>query len=51
MNLYSTPAGIREALILSRTVRHDGGIVVTNPARFREEMIDSLVWTAVFCHL
>ena len=41
MNLYSTPAGIVEALKLSGTVRHDGGAVVTNPARFRAEMIDS----------
>ena len=48
MDLYSTPAEIREALIRSATVRHDGGLVVTNPSRFRAEMIDSLVWTAVF---
>ena len=41
MNLYSTPAEIVEALKLSGTVRHDGGAVVTNPARFRAEMIDS----------
>ena len=48
MDLYSTPAEIQEALIRSATVRHDGGLVVTNPARFRAEMIDSLIWTAVF---
>jgi len=48
MNLYSSAVGIREALILSGTARLDGGVVVTNPARFRAEMIDSLVWTAVF---
>ena len=48
MNLYSTSAGLREALVLSGTVRHDGGVVVTNPERFRAEVVDSLVWTAVF---
>ncbi|MEX0880838.1 MAG: class II fructose-bisphosphate aldolase, partial [Thermoanaerobaculia bacterium] len=48
MDLYSTPAEIQEALIRSATVRQDGGLVVSNPARFRAEMIDSLVWTAVF---
>lgn len=48
MNLYSTSAELREALVRSGTVRHDGGVVVTNPARFRAEMIDALVWTAVF---
>ena len=29
-------------------MREDGGLIVTDPARFRAEMIDSLVWTAVF---
>ena len=40
MNLYSTPAEIVAALKQSGTVRHDGGAVVTDPARFRAEMID-----------
>ena len=48
MNLYSSALELREALILSGTARFDGGVVVTNPARFRAEMLDSLVWTAVF---
>jgi fructose/tagatose bisphosphate aldolase len=48
MNLYSTATELREALLLSRTVRFDGGVVVTDPARFRAEMLDALVWTAVF---
>jgi len=48
MNLYSSALELREALTLSGTARFDGGVVVTNPARFRAEMIDSLVWTAVF---
>ena len=48
MNLYSTPAEIVAALKESGTVRHDGGAVVTDAARFRAEMVDSLVWTAVF---
>jgi len=48
MNLYATPAEIREALVHSGAARFDGGVVVTNPARFRAEVLDSLVWTAVF---
>jgi fructose-bisphosphate aldolase, class II len=48
MNLYSTATELREALLLSRTVRFDGGVVVTDPVRFRAEMLDALVWTAVF---
>jgi len=48
MNLYATPAEIVDALKRSGAVRHDGGAVVTNPARFRDEVIDALVWTAVF---
>jgi hypothetical protein len=48
MNLYSSALELREALRLSGTARFDGGVVVTNPARFRAEMVDGLVWTAVF---
>ncbi len=48
MNLYASPAELREALTRSGSARLDGGVVVTNPARFRAEMIDALVWTAVF---
>jgi fructose/tagatose bisphosphate aldolase len=48
MNLYATPAEIVDALKRSGAVRQDGGAVVTNPARFRDEVIDALVWTAVF---
>ncbi len=48
MNLYSSPTEIVSALKQSGTVRHDGGLVVVNAARFRAEMIDALVWTAVF---
>ncbi len=48
MNLYSSALELREAITLSGTARFDGGVVVTNPARFRAAMIDSLVWTAVF---
>ncbi len=48
MNLYSTSAELREALVRSGAVRHDGGVVVTNPERFCAEAVDGLVWTAVF---
>ena len=48
MNLYETVDGLREAVRLSGCARFDGGLKVTNPLRFRNELLDSLVWTAVF---
>lgn len=48
MNLYSTSEELREAVARSGAARFDGGLVVTNPLRFRTELLDSLVWTAVF---
>jgi len=48
MNLYSTVEELREAVRLSGSARFDGGVVVTNPLRFRTQLLDSLVWTAVF---
>jgi hypothetical protein len=48
MDLYSTAAELREAVTRSGCARFDGGLVVTNPLRFRTELLDSLVWTAVF---
>ena len=48
MNVYSSPEGIREAIRLSGCARFDGGLKVTNPQRFRTELVDALVWTAVF---
>ena len=48
MNLYSTVEELREAIRLSGAARYDGGVVVTNPLRFRTELLDALVWTAVF---
>ena len=48
MNLYSTVEELREAVRLSGAARFDGGLVVTNPLRFRTEVLDALVWTAVF---
>jgi fructose/tagatose bisphosphate aldolase len=48
MNLYSTVEEFREAIRLSGAARFDGGVVVTNPLRFRTQLLDSLVWTAVF---
>jgi hypothetical protein len=50
MNLYTTALALREAVALSGAARWDGGLVVTNPLRFRTEVLDSLVWTAVFSH-
>ena len=48
MNVYSSPEGIREAVRLSGCARFDGGLKVTNPARFRADLVDALVCTAVF---
>jgi len=48
MNLYSTAAEVHESLDRSETVRRDGALTVKIPARFREEILDGLVWTAVF---
>ena len=48
MNLYATPAQIDEALAGSQAARRDGALAVTNAARFRSEVVDGLVQTAVF---
>ncbi|HEY6065320.1 MAG TPA: class II fructose-bisphosphate aldolase [Thermoanaerobaculia bacterium] len=48
MNLYPNADELEEDLDRSGTVRREGVLVVTNAARFREEVIDGLVWTAVF---
>jgi fructose/tagatose bisphosphate aldolase len=48
MNLYSNATELEEDLDRSGTVRRKGVLVVTDPRRFREEVVDGLVWTAVF---
>jgi hypothetical protein len=48
MNLFATPAEIDEALAASQAARRDGALAVTNAARFRSEVVDGLVQTAVF---
>jgi fructose/tagatose bisphosphate aldolase len=48
MNLYTTPEGVRAALDRSGAIRRDGGLVVTDPERFRLAVVDDLVRTAVF---
>ena len=49
MNLYSTPAELQRALVPSfGAMRPGGGFSVADPRRFRAEMIEDLVWTAVF---
>jgi fructose/tagatose bisphosphate aldolase len=48
MNLYSTAAELDAGLAESGSVRLNGALSVTNAARFREETLDGLVWTAVF---
>jgi hypothetical protein len=48
MNLFATPAEIDQALAGSQAARRDGALAVTNAARFRTEVVDGLVQTAVF---
>jgi fructose/tagatose bisphosphate aldolase len=48
MNLYSNATELDEDIDRSGTVRREGVLVVTDPRRFREEVVDGLVWTAVF---
>lgn len=49
MNLYATSAELRQALAAHARPRPSGdGIAIADPERFREELIDGLVWTAVF---
>ena len=48
MNLFSTEAELDEELERAGAVSRNGRLRVTDPARFREEAVDGLVWTAVF---
>jgi fructose/tagatose bisphosphate aldolase len=48
MNLYSNAKELEEDLDRTGTVRRESVLVVTDPRRFREEVVDGLVWTAVF---
>jgi fructose-bisphosphate aldolase, class II len=48
MNLYSSIAELREVVARSGAARFDGGLVVTRPDDFRRNLLDGLVWTAVF---
>ncbi|HEX4438813.1 MAG TPA: class II fructose-bisphosphate aldolase [Thermoanaerobaculia bacterium] len=48
MNIYSSVVELREAVALSGAARFDGGLIVTRPDDFRRNVLDGLVWTAVF---
>ena len=49
MNLYSTVAELQRALAAFVRRKPSGdGVTIADPTRFREEMVDGLVWTAVF---
>lgn len=48
MDIYSSAEELNVSLDRSECVRRDGGLVVTDPERFRAEILDALVWTAVF---
>src|SRR5204863_7634813 len=48
MELFSAPDELDDFLRRSETVERDGPVRVTRPEEFRAEVIDSLVWTAVF---
>jgi fructose/tagatose bisphosphate aldolase len=46
--VYETPDAMKESLALLEALREDGAVAVKNPALFRNEVVDGLVWTAVF---
>src|SRR5262249_52480972 len=49
MTLYSTTAELRAALAAYARPQVSGdGLAIAMPDRFREEIVDGLVWTAVF---
>ena len=48
MQVFSAPDELDAYLRRSGTVERDGPLRVKRPREFREELIDSLVWTAVF---
>ena len=48
MELFSAPDKLDDFLRRSESVERDGVLRVTRPEEFRAEVIDSLVWTAVF---
>jgi hypothetical protein len=48
MDLFATTVELEDALVRSEAVHRDAALRVTNPARFRSEVVDGLVWTAVF---
>jgi fructose/tagatose bisphosphate aldolase len=48
MNLFSTAAELDRELERAATVGADGRLAVHDAARFREETVDGLAWTAVF---
>jgi fructose/tagatose bisphosphate aldolase len=49
MNIYSTTAELRAALAAYARPQVSGdGLAIADPERFREEIVDGLVWTAVF---
>jgi hypothetical protein len=48
MELFSTPAALDDFLLRSETVEGNKPLRVTRPEEFRAEVVDSLVWTAVF---
>ncbi len=48
MDLLSEPKGLEDFLRGSETVSRNGALRVSDPQRFRSQVIESLVWTAVF---
>jgi len=48
MNLFSTAAELDQELERAGVVNPDGRFLIHDPARFREETVDGLAWTAVF---
>jgi fructose/tagatose bisphosphate aldolase len=48
MELFATSRELQDFLAGSESVRRDGRLAVADPAGFRQNVLESLVWTAVF---
>lgn len=48
MLVFDTPDALQDSLVLFEAAGPDGNVAVRNPALFRNEVVDGLVWTAVF---
>jgi fructose/tagatose bisphosphate aldolase len=48
LDIYASSRELQETLSRSDAVRWEGRLIVTDPEAFRRDLLDALVWTAVF---